>query len=120
MRLSNKALYIRREIIERNLEFCRAVTPEQMETILSLADGYDLRESDKRSLLVIKLENETAVPKVFYKDEVIELKQSVFFDWDTDTDVMGGLSYAIEHVVIGKGYPITNRIERRVKGHATT
>lgn len=74
----------------------------------------------KSNLLVIELKDETSAPKVFYKGEEIELKQNVFFDWDTDTDVMGGLSYAIEHVVIGKGYPITNRIERRVKGHATT
>lgn len=74
---------------------------------------------DKTSLLVIELENERSVPKVFYKGEEIKLKTSVQFDWDTDTEYMGGLTYAIEHYEHGKVPPVLNRIERRVKGHAT-
>lgn len=73
----------------------------------------------KGNLLVIELKDETSVPKVFYKGEEIELKQNISFDWDTDTEFMGGLSYAIEHRVKDIGYPVTNIIERRVKGHAT-
>lgn len=119
MRLSNKSSYIRSEIIKRNLGFCKDVTPEQMEIILSLADGYDFKEDNKQLLHVIELENESSIPKVFYKGEEIRLKQNVYFDWDTDTDHMGGLTYAIEHAVTDEGHAIINKIERRVKGHAT-
>ena len=69
-------------------------------------------------LLTIELQDETSVPKVFYKGEEIELKQHIFFDWDTDTDEFGGLTYAIEHIDKNKGCPVLNRIERRTKGHA--
>lgn len=118
MRLSNKASYVRTEILKKNLEICKSVTPDQMETILSLADGYDLREGDKQSLLVIELEDESSVPKVFYKGEKIKLKTNIFFDWDTDTDLFGGLTYAIEHYEEGNKFPTLKRIERKVKGHA--
>lgn len=77
-------------------------------------------KTEQAPLLTIELQDESSVPKVFYKGEEVKLKQHVFFDWDTDTDVYGGLSYALEHIVTGEKYPVTNRIERRVKGHATT
>ncbi|GGN59393.1 hypothetical protein [Oceanobacillus indicireducens] len=70
-------------------------------------------------LLVIELQDETSVPKVFYKGKEIEYKKNVFFDWDTDTSIPGGLTYAIEHIELGDKYPTVNKIERRVKGHAT-
>lgn len=76
-------------------------------------------EIRKRNLLVIELETESSVPKVFYKGEEIHFKTNITFDWETDTDTHGGLSYAIEHYVKDKGYPVCNRIERRVKSHAT-
>ena len=72
----------------------------------------------QKPLLTIELQDETSVPKVFYKGEEIELKQHIFFDWDTDTDEFGGLTYAIEHIDKNKGCPVLNRIERRTKGHA--
>lgn len=75
----------------------------------------------KQPLLTIELESETAVPKIVYKGEEIRFKRHVFFDWDTDTSVPGGLTYAIEHYERGegKGPGAVNRIERRVSSHAT-
>ena len=83
---------------------------------LSELHGFPL-ELEPESLLLIELESESSVPKVFYKGEEVTSKVHISFDWDTDTDVMGGLSYAIEHRETGS-YPVTNRIERRVKGHS--
>jgi len=70
----------------------------------------------KDKLLVIELDNESSVPKVFYKGEEINEKMHISFEWDTDTEYYGGLSYTIEHYEKGS-YPVINRIERRVKGH---
>ena len=79
------------------------------------ADGEPIEDP---SLFIIILETETSVPKVFYKGEEILYKKNVSFDWETDTDEMGGLSYSIEHALRDEGYPVVNRIERRVKGHS--
>jgi hypothetical protein len=70
-------------------------------------------------LLVIELENEDAVPKVFYKGEEITDKVHVGFDWSTQTDKPhdGGLTYSIKHVDRNGSYPASNLIERRINGH---
>ncbi|MED3650619.1 hypothetical protein [Heyndrickxia sporothermodurans] len=78
-----------------------------------------LNSNQSNSLLTIELESETAVPKVFYKGEEVKGKRNIFFDWDTDTDSFGGLTYAIEYVDSQAVKPGITRIERRVKGHAT-
>lgn len=82
----------------------------------------EIRERHLKSkpLLVIELQDENSVPKVSYKGEEITHKQNVFLEWNTDTAIMGGLTYSIEHADLGEGYPVTNRIERKVKGHACT
>src|SRR5690625_1236588 len=72
-----------------------------------------------KPLLTIKLQDETSVPKVLYRGKEIEFKRNIFFDWDTDTNNYGGLTYAIEHIERDNDTPTVNRIERRVKGHAT-
>lgn len=73
-----------------------------------------------RPLLTIELQDETSAPKVFYKGKEVKYKQNVFFDWDTsDAYGLGGLSYAIEHYEKGKEQVTCNRIERRVRDHAT-
>src|SRR5690625_4632909 len=66
-------------------------------------------DSKPEPLLTIELDDETSVPRVHYKGQELTGKASVFFDWDTDTDVMGGLTYAIEHYESGS-YPVSNRI----------
>lgn len=71
--------------------------------------------ADKKPLLQITLDEEKGVPKVFYKGEEIELNREIFFHWESDKAIAGGLTYSIEHVEPGL---IVNRIERRVKGHA--
>ncbi|GIN74018.1 hypothetical protein J14TS2_44930 [Bacillus sp. J14TS2] len=75
----------------------------------------------KKKLLVIELQDENSVPKVFYKGEEIHLKTNITFDWETTTadPSKGGLTYAIEHYEHGKVPTVLNRIERRVNGHAT-
>lgn len=69
-------------------------------------------------LLSITLDNEETVPKVIYKGKEITHKQSVSFEWETKTDVfMGGLTYAIEHINGDGKQPVSNKIERRLRGH---
>lgn len=72
----------------------------------------------KEPLLTIELQDETSVPTVYYKGKEINHKTNISFDWDTDTEEYGGLTYAIEHMETGVKYPTANRTERRVKGHA--
>lgn len=53
-----------------------------------------LQEQPKQALLAIELQDETSVPRVFYKGEEVTHKIHVSFDWDTDTDqpLEGGLT----------------------------
>lgn len=64
-----------------------------------------------KKLLVIELENETAVPKVIYKGEEITKKVSVAFDWETETDVTkGSMNLDIEYYEPRKdGPPLVKR-----------
>ncbi len=94
--------------------FCNCCGKHHIQSGVDYSTG-----KDRTSLLVIELQDESSAPKVFYKGEEIKLKANVFFDWETDTDVWGGLTYAIEHYEHGAVPPALNRIERRVKGHAT-
>lgn len=72
----------------------------------------------KNNLLIIALKDESSVPKVFYKGEEIKFKTNISFDWETDTDMPGSLTYAIEHYERGNGFPVRQRIERHIKGNA--
>lgn len=57
-------------------------------------------QSREQNLLVIELENETAVPKVFYNGEEITEKVRVSFDWITQQSEpwTGGTKFNIEHI----------------------
>ncbi|MBS4198604.1 hypothetical protein KHA93_02940 [Bacillus sp. FJAT-49732] len=63
-------------------------------------------------LLTIELENETAVPKVFYKGEEITRKIRIAFGWETKKadEESGGIMYDInfaeivDEIPIQKGY----------------
>lgn len=71
------------------------------------------------TLLLIALESEVSVPKVFYKGEEINLKKEILFHWESKDDYgQGGLTYIIENALRGQGVPTVNRIERRIKDHA--
>ena len=127
--MTDKASYIRGRILDRNIGSCKDITPDQMEIISILSMEHDVYEQMKRGgrasntatkpLLTIELQNEASVPKVFYKGEEVKFKKGISFDWDTsDAYSPGGLSYAIEHYEQG-GQATCNRIERRVRDHAT-
>ncbi|SFP65518.1 hypothetical protein SAMN05421839_1392 [Halolactibacillus halophilus] len=126
MKISDKAHFIRRKIVDRNIKDCKKISPEQMETIVQLSEEYEswkvnhnqvdsLRyspdsSSNKENLLVIELENETSVPKVFYEGEEVTLLRNIRFDWETQTNEFGGTKYNIEHFekvhngIVRKGY----------------
>lgn len=66
-------------------------------------------------LLKIELQDESSVPKVFYKGEEIIHKANVHFDWDTkDAHSLGGLTYGFEYL---RSDGTVERIERRTKDH---
>ncbi|UQZ76841.1 hypothetical protein C2I17_21110 [Niallia circulans] len=128
----SKLAFIREHIAGRNYEDCIELTPDQVKTVLSLAEEYErekipklptnikgltieIPKYGKQPLLQITLGEEKGVPKVIYKGEEIELNREIFFHWESDKAIAGGLTYSIEHVEPGL---IVNRIERRVKGHA--
>lgn len=61
-------------------------------------------------LLVIELQDEMSVPKVFYKGERIEKLHDVDFEWETETDVtMGRMDLDIEHIDTTDDKPIIRR-----------
>lgn len=79
--------------------------------------GEETGKEKNNPLLVIELENESSVPKIIFKGKEVEGKREILFHWETDTSIPGGLTYAIEHAEKENCFA-TNRIERRVKGHA--
>ena len=107
--MMDKALYIRGRILERNIASCKDITPDQMEIISILSMEHDVYERTKKDgsanrtelkpLLSIELEDETAIPKVFYKGEEIESKTRIQFDWETRREHIGtgGVKFHIEH-----------------------
>lgn len=72
-------------------------------------------EKTNEPFFVIKLQDESSIPKVFYKGKEVIYKRNVYFNWDTKTDVSeGGLTYGIEHRE-EEGW---TRTERRLRDHA--
>lgn len=94
--------------------------------IAGMSTSYELKklpslrkeQQESNPLLSIELKDESSVPVVRYKGEEIKHLKELSMDWETDKDEYGGLTYAIEHQETGNKQPTTNRIERRVKGHA--
>ena len=56
-------------------------------------------QPEPEPLLTIELENETVIPKIFYKGEEIESKARIQFDWKTRRayEGTGGMKLQIEH-----------------------
>ncbi|GEM03010.1 hypothetical protein HHA03_25420 [Halolactibacillus halophilus] len=75
----------------------------------SLRYSFD-SSSNRENLLVIELEDETSTPKVFYKGEEVTMKTRFLFEWETQTNELGGTRYNIEHFekvhngIVRKGY----------------
>lgn len=91
----------------------------KQDAIDAMAYAFEQMNSPK-PLLVIELQDESSVPKVFYKGKEIELKKHIRFEWDTkDAVSLGGLTYAIEHYENeDMRQPVLNGIERRLGDHA--
>ncbi|SET85890.1 hypothetical protein SAMN05216389_1445 [Oceanobacillus limi] len=72
-------------------------------------DGEPIKEPP---LLTIELENESSVPKVFYKGEEIKWKDEIRFRWSTKRELplSGGVDYLIQHFVKGNQNIQLNKI----------
>lgn len=85
------------------------------DVINDIRDAYLKIEVEHEPLLTIELQNESSVPRVFYKGKEVTGKVNVSFDWDTaDCRSMGGLSYTIESVDETEA---VNKVERRLGDH---
>lgn len=118
---SNRALFVRSQILERCKEHCFDLTPEQVDTVLSLGDEYEDINISKgfieQPLLNISLADIDSVPVVYYNGEEINMKVRVSFDYETESDEHIQRSFIrIEHAdpdsdmgnfkVIQHNYPI--------------
>lgn len=93
---SEEAFNIRKRIIERDLEHCKSLTPEQVDTVIELSK--ECNENAQSTLFTIELETETSIPKVFYKGEEITGRIQINFDWITKgSRDLGGMKFNIEH-----------------------
>jgi hypothetical protein len=93
-RPSKRALFVRGEMLKRCKFHCFKLTPQQVDTVLSIGDEY--RDKGSKSviskpvreketpLLQIELTDINSVPVVFYKGERIDFKARVSFDYKTD------------------------------------
>ena len=64
------------------------------------------------NLLTIELQDETSVPKVFYKGKEVTKKVSINFDWTTATDEPSKLSYGITNYDFVKGKRVLSKLQR--------
>ncbi|MEK5173222.1 hypothetical protein NST63_08515 [Heyndrickxia sp. FSL W8-0496] len=98
IKVTERAIYVRGKIIEFNKEHCFDLTPDQVETVLDLYDGYKERkclvqevdlsnEKDFTKLLVIELDSYDSVPRVLFEGEEIKRMIDLKFKWETDTSV---------------------------------
>lgn len=117
----SNALGIDCEIVMPSINALYYQSVDEVSLVDALTYAYQTLHKQGKSLLTIELEDETSVPKVIYKGEEVTKKVHVGLDWETSTESFaGGLTYSIEHFEFDEmGNPIMNRIERRVKGHAT-
>ncbi|WP_368657641.1 hypothetical protein AB3Z07_21250 [Metabacillus halosaccharovorans] len=139
--VSERGLLVKRKILERNLDFCKGATPDQVDTILKIGDEYHESKSNlkdikcqinpetkkasnriaeklglagdnKTPLLKIELADINSVPTVIYKGEEIDKKIKVKFGWETDTFNQVNPTYLrIEHADLDSDTPSTMRIQ---------
>lgn len=101
--VSDRASYVRGQIFELNKEHCHGLTPEQVETILSIGDEYKPEvyspvragnfimptlndDTSDKPLLTIVLDDINSVPTVHYKGKEVTQKMRLMLDWKTDDD----------------------------------
>ncbi|MGG3800449.1 hypothetical protein [Metabacillus fastidiosus] len=91
--------------------FLFSKTMWKVEVIMSKKDHVSL---DPNKLLVIELDDETSVPKVFYKGEELTGKVHIHFDWKTkERPSLGGLSYEIKRADVKDDTLIVKQISSR-------
>lgn len=88
--------------------FSKAERPQRP---LSASDKENTDQSTT-NLLTIELHDESSVPKVFYKGKEVTKKVNVSFDWQTETDEPGKLSYGITNYDFVKGKHVLNKLQR--------
>ncbi|MGE6718711.1 hypothetical protein ACQKGD_15225 [Peribacillus frigoritolerans] len=125
-KVTDREFYVRDKILERNLEHCRSLTPEQVKTVLSIGDEYNKKQINHETqevgveqglsylekgsvvlsnqvdsfvipLLTIVLADINIVPVVHYKGEEISMKQRVSFDWITRGEFFNPTYISVEH-----------------------
>lgn len=79
-------------MVARDLIYCAYCGKEGALKIMS-------DEDKKEPLLTIELEDETSVPKVFYKGKELTAKTSINFEWITQGahPGIGGLDFKVAH-----------------------
>ncbi|TYS50096.1 hypothetical protein [Bacillus infantis] len=79
----------------RGVEGLKAVPREAKKATASL-NGFE-NAMKQSKLLVIELDSEGSVPRVFYNGEDLQNKVRVFFDWVTKSSVPGHTKVNIEY-----------------------
>ncbi|MGD6899328.1 hypothetical protein [Bacillus infantis] len=77
------------------LKGLKAVTREAKKATAALNEFENAKKQSK--LLVIELDSEGSVPRVFYNGEDLQNKVRVFFDWETKSSVPSHTKVKIEH-----------------------
>lgn len=72
-----------------------------------------MKKVKQKPLLTIEIENETAVPKVFYEGKEITDMVRISFSWDTKTAELGsgGTRFNVEHVDVVNDEPVQKGVD---------
>ena len=119
MDITHESYFIRRAIVDKNLTDLRHLSPEQVQTIVNLLKEYQRQREELVSinkkhsrgldcgtrklingpLLTIELQDETSVPKVFYKGKELIGKSDVWFEWKTQREhkYTGGVDFKVNY-----------------------
>lgn len=93
------------------LKGLKAIQREARKAAAALKEFEEKQKTMNQKLLVIELENEESVPKVFYEGEEIKHKVNIQFNWVTKTDKHGKMVFNIQYAEIDdEGYPIVKGI----------
>lgn len=91
------------------LKGIKAITREAKNATAALKELDEVRRETK--LLLIELDTEVAIPKIFYEGKRIEHLVDVELNWRTKTDKPGYTRLKVDHYKEnGLGYPELNRI----------
>ncbi len=105
MKVSYEALAVRSMILDRGMDEIKSMTPRQVEMLLGLYKEINELEQEESETqppyLQIILEDKNGVPKVFRDGKEIKFKRSIDFEWETDTEVLGGMVFKVDYHMPG-------------------